>query len=148
MPAEPPADDARSVGDTAAGLTRSRHLGGFVLSGLLAFSIDAAVLEAGIRLFGLDPRVARMAAIAVAMVAAWLAHRRLTFAVPNRPSLRELARYATAAWSAAAVNYLVFAAAVSLWPALPAFAALVAATGVATVFSYIALRYGVFRTTR
>ena len=147
MPDERHGDGSRREGDPAAGLTRARHLGGFVLSGLLAFSVDAVVLEAGIRLLGLDPRVARLAAIAVAMVAAWLAHRRLTFAVPNRPSLGELARYAAAASSAAVINYLVFAAALSLWPALPAFAALVASTGAATIFSYIALRYAVFQRT-
>lgn len=129
-------------------LSMTRHLAGFVVSGLAAFFVDAGVLLAAVRLAGLDPRVARIVAIAVAMVVAWLAHRRLTFAVTAKPSLGELGRYVAAASTTAAINYSVFAGLITILPWLGPLAALVASTGIATVFSYIAMRCGVFRGSR
>ena len=122
-----------------------RHGAGFVVSGLIAFSVDAAVLWALTRLGGLDPFSARLAAIGVAMIAGWLAHRRLTFNVSAPPSFAEFGRYAAVAWGAAALNYTVYAAVLLVRPATPPLAALVAATVVAMGFSYLGMRLGVFR---
>jgi putative flippase GtrA len=135
--------------ESAAGhQSRLRHWLGFLASGLIALAVDATVLEVGVRLFALDPLVARLAAISTAMVAGWLAHRRLTFAVTAPATLAELARYCAAAWSSAAVNYGAFAAMLLVWPATPRLAALVSSSAIAMFFSYVAMRYAVFRVSR
>jgi putative flippase GtrA len=131
--------------DASRDLTSARHWGGFIVSGGLAFCVDGGVMELGIRMLGLPPLVARIASVACAMVTAWLAHRRLTFALTTKPSLSEFGRYVAAASATALVNYAVFAFILLGWPSAPAFGALVAASCVATIFSYISMRYGVFR---
>lgn len=122
-----------------------RHWGGFVASGGIAFTTDALVLTALTHWVGLSPFLARPIAIAVAMVAGWRAHRYLTFALPTRPTLQEFLGYAALAWSAAALNYAVFAA-ILLWrPATSNIAALAVASLVAMTFSYLGMRFGAFR---
>jgi putative flippase GtrA len=148
MSAEKGGRDVAAGGVKAADQVRlggARHWGGFLVSGLLAFAVDAAVLEAGVRLFALDPLVARVLAIALAMVTGWLAHRQLTFAVESRPTVAEFLRYLAAGWSAAAINYVVFAGFILVFPALPRLACLFLASGIAMVFSYAAMRYAVFK---
>lgn len=125
-----------------------RHWAGFVASGLMAFTVDAVMLEVGVRLFALDPLVARLGAISLAMIVGWLAHRRLTFAVTTPPTLAELARYVAAAWSGAAVNYATFATLLLSWPSLPRLAALLASSTVTMIFSYFSMKYAVFTSTR
>lgn len=121
-----------------------RHWGGFLASGLIALSVDASLLEVGVRLLSLDPLVARLGAISLAMVAGWLAHRRLTFALDSPASLPEFLKYLAAGWLSAAVNYSVFAIAIVAVPKLPRLGALILASTVAMIFSYAAMRYGVF----
>ncbi|MDX2157506.1 MAG: GtrA family protein [Hyphomicrobiaceae bacterium] len=134
--------------DPAPGHSASRHWGGFLVSGAIAFAIDAAVMELGVRLLALPPLVARLAGIAIAMLGGWLAHRTLTFAVEQRPTLSELLRYAAAAWTTAGINYLCFAGLLLAWPSLGRLPALATASIVATIFSYLTMRYGVFRRNR
>jgi putative flippase GtrA len=117
-------------------------------TGAIAFAVDATVLELGVRVLGLPALGARLLAISIAMVVAWLAHRTWTFAVASRPDLREFARYASAASTTALLNYACFAALLLALPAIPRLAALVAASIVATIFSYVSMRYGVFRRRR
>lgn len=137
-----------SASETAArSLTSMRHWGGFLVSGGLAFAVDGGVMEFGIRMLGLSPFVARIVSVACAMVTAWLAHRRLTFGQMTKPTLAEFGRYAAAASATALVNYAVFAVILLAWPTAPALGSLVAASCVATFFSYVSMRYGVFRRT-
>jgi putative flippase GtrA len=135
----------RDLGDPARDLPRLRHWGGFLLAGCTAFLVDWSVLELGVRLLGLPPLIARLFAVSVAMVTAWLAHRRLTFALTSSLSIAEFMRYAAAAWTTAALNYVCFAAVLLAWPSVSRLAALVFASIVATIFSYLSMRYGVFR---
>ncbi|MBS0243458.1 MAG: GtrA family protein [Proteobacteria bacterium] len=123
----------------------ARHWGGFLVSGGLAFIVDAGVLELGVRILGLQPATARPLSIACAMLTAWLSHRTLTFAVAAAPSLREFFRYLLSAGGTALVNYFCFLSVLYLWPWAGRFPALLIATGIATVFSYLSLRFGVFR---
>lgn len=122
-----------------------RHLGGFATSGAIAFTVDATILTLLTRGLGVDPFVARIAAIAAAMVAGWLSHRRLTFDVRTPATAAEFLSYAAVAWTSAALNYLVYAAILVLRPATDPLAALVAASLVAMIFSYLGMRFGVFR---
>ncbi len=121
------------------------HWGGFLVSGGIAFASDATVLLVLTKLLGLAPLMARLIAIACAMVAGWRAHRYLTFGLPTRPSLQEFLGYAAVAWTSAAVNYAVFAAILLWWPQTEPLIALVGASLVAMTFSYLGMRFGAFR---
>lgn len=131
--------------ESAAPLHPARHWGGFLFSGATAFAVDAGILELGVRLLGLPAFFVRPFGIACAMLWGWLAHRWLTFAVAEPPSLRELGRYVLSATGAALVNYVSFVALLLAWPALGRMPALLVATCGATIFSYLSMRYGVFR---
>lgn len=124
--------------------SRTRHWLGFVATGGVAFATDAAVLELLTRLFGLHPLLARPAAIGVAMIVAWIGHRTFTFAVKIRPTTSEFLRFAATASATALVNYSSFAAFILVHPDIPAFTALLASTAIATIFSYISMKYAVF----
>ncbi len=123
----------------------ARHVGGFVTSGAIAFTVDATILTVLTRGLGFDPFIARLAAISVAMVAGWLSHRRLTFDVKTPASLGEFLSYAAVAWTSAALNYAVYAAILVLRPVTDPLVALVAASLAAMTFSYLGMRFGVFR---
>lgn len=122
-----------------------RHGLAFFVSGGVAFSVDALVLELLTRGLGVHPILARIGAIALAMVAGWLMHRTFTFAVAAPPSVAEFLRYAGVAWSASAVNYGVFVLVLLVWPTLAPLAALVVSSAVAMAFSYLGMRFAAFR---
>lgn len=126
----------------------ARHGGGFLVSGLIAFFVDAAMLHLLTRSAGLDPFSARLLAICMAMIAGWLAHRRFTFAVATSPSLAEFLRYAAVAWSVAAINYAIYALILIARTDVPPLAALVGATIVSMCVSYLGMRFGVFTSDR
>ena len=122
-----------------------RHGLAFLVSGGTAFLVDALVLSLLTAVVGLHPILARVAAIALAMVAGWLMHRTFTFRVRARPSLPEFLRYAGVAWSASAINYGVFVLVLLAWPAVAPLAALVISSAVAMTFSYVGMRFAAFR---
>ena len=133
----------REAADRARAL--ARHGAGFVASGLIALGVDALVLTILTSALGLNPLLARLAAISCAMVAGWRAHRRLTFDVKHPPSLSEFLSYAAVAWFSAAINYAGFAAVLLLRPATPPLLALVVASIGAMTVSYLGMRFGVFQ---
>ncbi len=135
----------KSVIDPARDLPPLRHWGGFLISGLIALACDASLLQLGILVFGLSPLTARLIAISGAMVAGWLAHRRLTFSLSVPPTFAEFGRYSATAWTAAAINYVVFAAVLTVVPGTHPLTALVFASILATFFAYMGMRYRVFR---
>ena len=122
-----------------------RHSAAFVICGLVAFSCDALVLKLLVALAHWHPIVARLAAIAVAMVVGWLCHRTFTFALTTPPTLREFLRYVTVGWLVAAINYTSFAALMLARPAMEPLVALVAASALAMVFAYLGMRFAAFR---
>jgi putative flippase GtrA len=124
-----------------------RHYGGFVLAGSLALATDALILQGLHAGLGITPFLARLPAIACAMVVSWLVNRTVTFATAEPPSMREFAKFAAVSWSAQAVNYTVFAAILLALPGTAPLAALVAAALVAMFVSYVGFRFGVFRST-
>jgi putative flippase GtrA len=121
-----------------------RHGLGFAFSGGLAFLIDAAVLSV-LAALGMHPIVARLFAIAIAMVAGWLAHRRFTFRLSSPPRVPEFLRYAAVGWTVAAINYGVFVLILLLRPATPPLHALIVSSLVAMVLSYVGMRFAAFR---
>jgi putative flippase GtrA len=128
-------------------LKHLRHGAGFIVSGLIAFSTDAAVLWLLTRFAELDPYSARIAAILAAMVAAYFAHRRLTFAVVNPPSASEFLKFASVASTANAINYAIYAGMLLALPGCTPLQALLAASAVAMAVSYLGFRFGVFKKT-
>ncbi|HEU0160269.1 MAG TPA: GtrA family protein [Hyphomicrobiaceae bacterium] len=133
---------------TGARRSRLRHGLAFLLSGGLAFMADAVTLKALTVLVGLNPMLARLFAISLAMLVGWLAHRTFTFALQVPPSLAEFLRYAVVGWSVAAVNYGLFVLILLLWPAAEPLLALIVSSLFATLFAYLGMRYGAFRVER
>jgi putative flippase GtrA len=125
--------------------SKIRHGAGFVASGGLAFITDASILTLLTRGAGFDPFTARIIAIACAMVVAFFAHRRLTFAVQEPATWSEFSKFLGVAVTASLVNYAIYAGILVLRPGIEPLVALVAATTVAMFVSYVGMRFGVFR---
>ncbi|MEQ1669775.1 MAG: GtrA family protein [Hyphomicrobium sp.] len=123
----------------------ARHGAGFAASGAIAFTTDAAVLTVLTRGAGIDPFSARLIAIACAMIAAFFAHRRLTFAVKTSATLAEFVKFLGVAITASLVNYAIYAGILLLRPGTEPVLALLAATAVAMGVTYTGLRLAVFR---
>jgi len=122
-----------------------RHGLGFLLSGGIAFSVDALLLTLLTAVFSIHPIPARLAAISIAMVAGWLSHRTFTFAVSVPPSAAEFLRYAGVQWTAAALNYGLFVLIILARPQTVPIVAMVASSLAAMVFSYLGMRFAAFR---
>ncbi|HWB45482.1 MAG TPA: GtrA family protein [Hyphomicrobiaceae bacterium] len=123
-----------------------RHGLAFLFSGLISFSVDGLVLKFLTLAFGLHPIVARLAAISIAMVAGWLAHRTFTFALTTRPTVTEFLRYAAVGWGVSAINYGVFVGVVLARPSIEPLIALLVSSFVAMFFAYAGMRFAAFRT--
>ena len=133
------------AGATGVDYRSLRHWGGFLVSGGTAFLVDASITGSLIHFAGFDPFSSRLVAMSCAMVVAWLLHRRLTFNVPERPSLREFGRFVSVAITANILNYGVYALILLVQPAIPPLLAIVLSTAVAMVVSYLGFRLRVFR---
>jgi putative flippase GtrA len=138
-----------------------RHWGGFIFSGLSAFLVDLAVTEILNRLFGVEPNAANLIGILVATVVAWLLHRRISFNVQARPSVREFVKFFVVASGANSMSWLSNALFLWLFPIvhfdalftwfLPVTTlevAFFASRAVGGALSYIGFRFGVFRRPR
>lgn len=123
---------------------RPSHWLGFVASGGMAFVTDATLLALLTRFLGLDPYTARLLAIAGAMVVGWRAHRRLTFAISQAGTLKEFLSYAALQWVAVAVNYAIYSCILLLRQGTEPLIAMVSASLIAMVVSYLGMRFGVF----
>ena len=114
----------------------------FLLVGGLGFSIDAGLTYLLMQLM-LAPWLARIPAIALAMVFTWLMNRYFTYKVEKARSAWEAARYAIVALGMALCNYLIYLLLVhyGVWP----LAAVTAATACQTLISFHAYRRLVFK---
>lgn len=131
--------------EPSEGLSALMKALGFAASGGLAFLTDALTLETLVSVFEVPPAIARAIAIALAMVVGWFSHRTLTFRIARPPSISEFVRYAGVAWVAAAVNYTIFLAILWLLPDVRPLGALVVASLLAMIVSYVGMKFGVFR---
>jgi putative flippase GtrA len=122
-----------------------RHGLAFVLSGTLAFVVDAGILQILTTVFGLHPILARFVSIICAQVAGWLSHRRFTFRLTTPPTLAELLRYVGVQSTVALLNYGIFVLILVLWPTTQPVLALFASSGIAMFFSYFGMRFAAFR---
>lgn len=117
----------------------------FVLVGCVGFCIDAGLTYA-LSSFGLSPLLARIPAIALAILATWLLNRLLTFEVEQPRSARELMRYFSVAILSAVLNYGVYTALV-LAGVLPLLAVAIA-TLLLMCFSFFGYKLFAFRMQR
>lgn len=128
-----------------AEVSRLRHFGGFVLAGGTAFVTDVLVFHALTSLAGVNLLIARLLSISVAMVVSFLINRRVTFAMPGAPKLSEFLRFAAVGWMSSGLNYAVFASIMLARSQTPPLYAIILATAVAMVTSYLGMRLAVFR---
>lgn len=126
------------------GASKFRHFGGFLLAGGLAFVTDAGVTKLLTATTALSPFAARPIAIFLAMLVSWCLNRTITFAESRPPSWSEFTKFAAASLGSQAVNYLVFAAILTLRPATDTTLAIAVASGVAMFVAYAGFRFGVF----
>jgi len=126
-------------------VSRLRHFAGFVLAGGTAFATDVLVFHALNSIAGLNLLIARLLSISVAMVVSFLINRSITFAMPGPPKLREFLRFAAIGWMSSGLNYAVFASVMLARPATPPTYAIILATAIAMVTSYLGMRLAVFR---
>ncbi len=130
--ARPTSSDERAAPHaTASRLLRFAFVGG------LGFLVDAGLTQ-GLVLAGTGPLTARVFGVGLAILATWLLNRTVTFASApaGRGLFAEGGRYLAVALTGTAVNYLTFAAAITLVPALPAFLAVAAGSAVAMGVTY------------
>lgn len=122
-----------------------QRVSGFVMAGGSAFVLDALVLSALTRGYGLDPFSARAIAMTLASLWTWQINRHFSFGRAHDGAAREGLRYAGVVLAAAAVNYGVYAAVLVLVRGAVPLAALVAGTGVAMFVSFFGFDRFVFR---
>lgn len=71
-----------SVGVADRGPERTRQKAMFVISALIGLSITTAIVGAGAAA-GIDPRLAKLAAVGVSFIVTWLLRERVVFRVRN-----------------------------------------------------------------
>jgi putative flippase GtrA len=94
---------------------------------------------------GLDPTIARVPAVALAIAVTWYINRRLVFASTDARWFAELLRYYSVSAASAAINYAVFLGvlvALSAWgmartATFPVLVAALSGSGVAAFATYI-----------
>lgn len=114
----------------------------FLLVGGSGFLVDAGITYLLCSL-GLLPWLARIPAIAIAMIYTWCINRRFTYEVKTGRTAGEAMRYATVAMAMALLNYLIYFVLTSrgVWPVT----AVTFSTACQTVLSYHLYRQIVFR---
>lgn len=121
-----------------------RHYGGFLVAGGSAFLTDVAVFQALVAIAGLGLLVARFLSISTAMVVSFLINRRLTFRMPGPPRLAEFLRFVAVAWLSSGFNFVIFAAVMFARPQTAPTIAIVIATAISMITSYLGMRLAVF----
>ncbi len=129
----------------------------FAMTGGIGFAIDVGTLTLLAAGFGVNPYLARVFAIAVAMFSTWMINRRWTWKVHDKTTdaravVAEGVRYVAVAVGAALVNYGVYAATlftldrmIDGWKDLLPPVAAVVGTGVAMFVSWFGYSRFAFR---
>ncbi len=128
-------------------IARVRHFGSFALAGGSAFAVNATVLFVLTEYLSMSPYTGQLLAVWAAMTWAWWINRTWTFPVGRPPSLREYGSYIAAMALSSTVNYGVYVIALGVHPAFAEqpVLALVPATAVSMVVSYLGMKLMVFR---
>ena len=124
-----------------------RHYGGFIVAGGTAFVTDVTVFHALHDLTATGLLLSRFLSISVAMVVSFLINRAVTFKVPGPPRLAEFLRFAAVGWISSGINFVVFAVILFARPQTFPTIAIVIATAIAMITSYLGMRLAVFHKT-
>jgi putative flippase GtrA len=117
----------------------------FGIAGGLGFIVDAGVLALLLHTTPLGPFLARLIAIALAMVTTWVFNRTFTFEKSGDSLAAEGFRYGSVGITAALVNYGLYSALLLTMPDLQPLAAMVFATAASMFFSFFGYSRFVFR---
>ncbi len=114
----------------------------FILVGGSGFVVDVTLTYV-LMLLNVEPWLARVPAIIVAMAYTWLANRCFTYKIKKARSITEVVRYGLVAVAMAMVNYLIYIVLLGygLWPV----AAVMVSTICQTIVSFHAYRRFAFR---
>ena len=123
----------------------TQQLARFALVGGLGFLVDIGITLLLIEQ-GMDAFVARVIAIALAMLTTWRLNRALTFGASATSQASEGIRYFTVAIYVAMLNYAIYAGVLIGMPSIPTGFAIMIAVGFATVFSFFGYRLFAFKT--
>jgi putative flippase GtrA len=104
-----------------------KKLARFGIVGTIGFLVDGSVLWLLLEATPLGPFLARVIAIAVALVATWYLNRSFTFGASRRSIAVEGFRYGSVGITSAMVNYLIYSGLLLSLPILQPLAALVIA---------------------
>ena len=118
----------------------------FCTVGALGFLIDAGVLLWLIRIFAMDPFLARALSILLALTMTWAMHRNWTFGTDGSDRLAEWSRFAAVNGAGGALNYLAYSALLIALPGTSPFVALIASSAVALIANFLGSRLWAFRT--
>lgn len=109
----------------------------FAFTGGVGFLADALMLLLLVRIFALDPLIARLISIGFALCVTWSLNRALTFGASTRPIMVEGARYGGVGLTTSLVNYLTYSALILLLPGIEPLIALAIASALAMALSYL-----------
>lgn len=121
-----------------------RKLIRFGIAGGIGFIVDAGVLALLLHLTPLGPFLARLIAIAVAMIATWSFNRAFTFGRSGRSLAVEGFRYGSVGVTTAFLNYALYSILLISLPMLQPLAAMVFASAASMVFSFFGYSRFVF----
>ncbi|MEW7007185.1 MULTISPECIES: GtrA family protein [unclassified Lentilitoribacter] len=121
-----------------------RKLFFFGIAGSIGFIVDAGVLILLLHFTPLDPFSARIFAIAAAMFCTWMINRNFTFQKGGRSVAKEGMRYGSVGITSALINYTVYSGLLIQFSELRPVFAVVIASAVATIWSYVGYSKFVF----
>lgn len=123
---------------------RIKKLFFFAVAGGTGFLVDAGMLLLLLHFTALDPYSARIIAIGIAMLSTWMVNRNFTFQRGSRSVASEGLRYGSVGISSALLNYAIYAAALFIIPDLRPIFAVIIASALATIWSYVGYNYFVY----
>ncbi len=123
-----------------------REIIGFLISGALAFLIDAGLLQFLVMAGG-DPYLCRLPSLTIAILFTWWINRRWSFQVHRPPGMAEFITYVAAIGLGGLINIGVYFLLIRLYLADSSYPALaiIPATALSMSFNFIAIKYVVFR---
>lgn len=130
---------ARQIRSEASGFAR------FCGVGALGFLIDAGLLLWFTQSLGLNPYLARVFSILLALTMTWAMHRNWTFRSGNRGRMSEWSRFAAVNGAGGALNYAVYSAILLALPGTAPLVALAAGSAIALIANFLGARMWAFR---
>lgn len=117
----------------------------YCIIGTIGFLIDAGLLLWFISLFEMNPYIARVLSILLALTMCWAMHRNWTFKTTSSEPASEWSRFAMVNGAGGLLNWVVYSLVLLTLPATTPLFALVIGSVVALIANYIGSRFWAFR---